>query len=113
MRCRIAVALDVSRRGAVAIVLHGTLADFTACEGRAASVRHWRRELHNRPAKTCATAFPRRVLYSRGTPGIVMPVTPTAMGAAVFGAASGPASPQASAYRGCGASRQGAAPPVL
>jgi hypothetical protein len=34
-------------------------------------MRHWRRELRNTSARTCATAFPRRVLYSRGTPGMM------------------------------------------
>jgi len=51
----------------------------------------WRRESENMSAKTCATAFTRRLLYlrkfclrCRGTPGKVQPVTPTAMGAAVL-----------------------------
>lgn len=65
-------------------------------------MRHWRRELHNRPARACATAFPRRVLYSRGTPGMMMPVTPTAMGAASFSAQHRAGKPSTRAYRGCG-----------
>lgn len=62
-------------------------------------------------ARTCATAFTRRLLYSRGTPGIVMPVAPTA-GAVQFGG-RWPAS-QRNAYRGCGdQARQGPAAGVV
>ena len=42
-----------------------------------ASVRRWRRDLRNTPAKTCPAAFPFRVLYSGRNPGIVMPVALT------------------------------------
>ena len=52
---------------------------------RHASRRHWHRERANTSARTCATAFTRRLLYNRGTPGIVMPVAPTARGASHFG----------------------------
>ena len=53
----------------------------TGCLGRALPTTGWHRELDNTSARTCATAFPRRVLYSRGTPGIMSRSLPTAMGA--------------------------------
>lgn len=35
--------------------------------------------------ETCATIFPRRVLYNRGTPGIVRRSQPTVSGCVAFG----------------------------
>jgi hypothetical protein len=55
-------------------------------------------------ARTCATAFTRRLLYSRGTPGIVCRSRPTAKWTrCVFGDRRGRQAPRAAYRDGCSA----------
>ena len=63
--------------------------------GPGASGQRWRRESENMSARTCATAFTRRLFYlrkfclrCRGTPGKMQPAPPTANGHGTISAGS-------------------------